>query len=34
MDEIIYQCPECNFNADNLTELDIHITGLFQITNY
>ncbi len=27
MDETVYQCPECNFNADNLTELDGHITG-------
>lgn len=25
MDETVYQCPECNFNADNLKELDIHI---------
>lgn len=25
MDETVYQCPECNFNADNLTELDGHI---------
>lgn len=27
MDETIYQCAECNFNADNLTELDSHIIG-------
>lgn len=26
MDETVYQCPECNFNADNLHELDSHIT--------
>ncbi|RNA39941.1 zinc finger Xfin-like [Brachionus plicatilis] len=26
MDETVYQCPECNFNADNLNELDSHIT--------
>lgn len=25
MDDIVYQCPECNFNADNLTELDNHM---------
>ncbi|CAF0861756.1 unnamed protein product [Brachionus calyciflorus] len=25
MDETVYQCPECNFNADNLNELDSHI---------
>merc|ERR1712127_81801 len=25
MDEIVYQCPECNFNADNLEELDNHM---------
>jgi len=25
MDETIYQCPECNFNADKLTDLDSHI---------
>ena len=28
MDETIYQCAECNFNADNLTELDSHIMGI------
>lgn len=27
MDETVYQCPECNFNADNLVELDSHMTG-------
>ncbi len=27
MDECVYQCPECNFNADNLTELDNHMDG-------
>ncbi len=27
MDETVYQCPECNFNADNLVELDSHITS-------
>lgn len=27
MDEIVYQCPECNFNADNLEELDNHMDG-------
>lgn len=25
MDDIIYQCPECNFNAEDLTELDVHL---------
>ncbi len=28
MDETVYQCPECNFNADNLKELDLHIMGM------
>ena len=27
MEETVYQCPECNFNADNLIELDLHLTG-------
>jgi len=27
MDECVYQCPECNFNADNLTELHNHMDG-------
>ena len=27
MDETVYQCPECNFNTDNLNNLDAHITG-------
>ncbi len=31
MDETVYQCPECNFNADNLTELDGHILGQYSI---
>jgi hypothetical protein len=25
MDETVYQCPECNFNADNISELDSHL---------
>lgn len=25
MDDTVYQCPECNFNADNLNELDMHL---------
>lgn len=26
MDDVtVYQCPECNFNADNLNELDSHM---------
>ncbi len=25
MDDIIYQCPECNFNAEDLSELDVHL---------
>ena len=25
MDDIVYQCPECNFNAEDLTELDVHL---------
>jgi hypothetical protein len=29
MDETVYQCPECNFNADNLKELDLHIMGMY-----
>jgi hypothetical protein len=31
MDEIVYQCPECNFNADNLVELDTHMDGVLTI---
>ncbi len=27
MDETVYQCPECNFNADNISELDSHMIG-------
>lgn len=27
MDETVYQCPECNFNTDNLDNLDAHIQG-------
>ena len=25
MDDIVYQCPECNFNAEDITELDVHL---------
>jgi hypothetical protein len=25
MDDIVYQCPECNFNAEDITELDEHL---------
>ena len=27
MDETVYQCPECNFNVDNINELDSHMIG-------
>jgi hypothetical protein len=28
MDYTVYQCPECNFNADSMDELDMHLNDL------
>lgn len=34
MDDVtVYQCPECNFNADNLNELDSHMSEHHSMPN-